>query len=56
MVSKCTITTIAQLIAEKERDRIGNSLRNAFKEERIGKERLERILGKFLIGLKNREK
>jgi len=52
MVSKCTITIISQSIVEAERNRIGDSLRNAFKDERISQQRVERILGRFLVGLK----
>jgi len=53
MVSKCTITIISQSIVEAERNRIGNSLKNAFKGERISEQRIERILDRFLVGLKS---
>jgi len=53
MVSEYTITTIAQLMVEGERDRLGNSLRNAFKGERISEQRIDRILDRFLVGLKS---
>lgn len=56
MISKTTITTIATLIAYQETDRvtkkIENSLRNAFKNEKISKSRVDRILGKFVEGLR----
>ena len=53
MVSEYTITTISQRIVEAERNRIGDSLRNAFKGERISEKRIERILDRFLVGLKS---
>jgi len=56
VISKTTITTIATLIAYQETDRvtkkIENSLRNAFKNEKISKSRVDRILGKFVEGLR----
>ena len=56
MMSYETITTIANIIATNKRNKvvnqIGGSLRNAFNGERISEVRIQRILDKFLEGLK----
>lgn len=56
MMSNETITIIANIIAINQRDKvvnqIGESLRNAFSGERISEARVQRILDKFIEGLK----
>ncbi|MCB2308860.1 hypothetical protein LGL08_20385 [Clostridium estertheticum] len=56
MISENTITIIAGVIAMEQRDvmvnRVGESLRASFKGERISKERVQRILDKFVEELK----
>ncbi|MCB2309011.1 hypothetical protein LGL08_20115 [Clostridium estertheticum] len=56
MMSNETITIIAGIMALKQRDivvnKIGNSLRNAFRDERISEARIQRILDKFVEELK----
>ena len=56
MISKNIIKTVANEIALKQRDKIvnkiGESLRRAFKNERISEKRIERILEKFVEELK----
>ena len=55
-MSNKTITIVADTIATKQRDvivnRVGESLRASFKGERISKERIQRILDKFVEELK----
>ena len=56
MISENTITIIAGVIAMEQRDvmvnRVGESLRASFKGEKISKERVQRILDKFVEELK----
>ena len=56
MLSDNIIGIIAGEIAIKQRDRvvnnIGDALKGALDEERIGKVRLQRILDNFIEGLK----
>ena len=56
MLSDKIIGVIAGEIAIKQRDRvvgnIGDALKGALDEERIGKVRLQRILDNFIEGLK----
>jgi hypothetical protein len=56
MMSNETIAIIANIIAINQRDKvvnqIGESLRNAFSGERISEARVQRILDKFIEGLK----
>ena len=55
-MSRETIKIIAGILATESRDKvvmsIGDSLRKAFKDERISEVRVERILGKFIEELK----
>jgi len=56
MISKNVIRIVSDEIALKQRDKIvnkiGESLRRAFKGERISEKRVERILNKFVEELK----
>lgn len=56
MISKNVIKIVANEIALQQRDKIvnkiGESLRSAFKDERISQKRVERILERFVEELK----
>ena len=52
MISENTITIIAMEQRDVMVNRVGESLRSSFKGERISKERVQRILDKFVEELK----
>ena len=55
MISKLTVTRLAERIANDKKDvvvnKIGNALKSSLERERISSKRINRILDNFLIEL-----